>query len=79
MTTSKMPENEPEEMLPEYRFDYRQARPNQFAGRMSQARLVVTLDPDVSQVFMTPEAVNTALRALVAALPKEVRKGGCTE
>ena len=79
MTTSKMPENEPEDMPPEYRFDYRQARPNRFAGRVSHERLVVTLDADVSQVFTTLEAVNTALRVLVAALPKEVREGGRAE
>lgn len=61
-----------EDLLPEYRFDYSKARPNRFAGRISQERLVVLLDPEVSKVFTTPEAVNTMLRALVTALPKDI-------
>jgi hypothetical protein len=31
---------------------------------------VVRLDPDVAEVFQTPEAVNKALRALIEAMPK---------
>ena len=71
---SKSRRNKEEEMLPEYRFDYSKARPNRFAGRISQQRLVVLLDPEVSKVFTTPEAVNTVLRALVTALPKGVKR-----
>ena len=63
-----------QEMLPEYNFDYSKARPNCFAGRISEERLVVLLDPEVSRVFTTPEAVNTVLRALVAALPKGTKR-----
>jgi hypothetical protein len=59
-----------QEMLPEFDFDYSKARPNRFAGKISEERLVVLLDPEVSQVFTTPEAVNAVLRALVTALPK---------
>ena len=62
------------EMLPEYRIDYSQARPNRFAGKVSQERLVVLLDPEVSQIFKTPESVNAVLRALVTALPKATPK-----
>jgi len=61
-------------MLSEYRFDYSKARPNRFAGRISQERLIVLLDPDVSKVFSTPEAVNTMLRALITALPRGVKR-----
>ncbi len=67
-------QSEAEEMLPEYKFDYSKARPNRFAGCISKDRVVVMLDPDVSEVFTTPEAVNTVLRALVAALPKGVKR-----
>src|SRR6266545_875296 len=74
MSASKSRRTEEEEILPEYRFDYSKARPNRFAGRISQERLVVLLDPDVSKVFTTPEAVNTVLRALVTALPKGVKR-----
>jgi hypothetical protein len=59
-----------DDLRPEYEFDYRKARPNRFAGRGDGERLVVTLDPDVSKVFTTPESVNTALRALIEAMPK---------
>jgi hypothetical protein len=58
------------DMLPDYDFDYRRAKPNRFAGRISKERVVVLLDPDVSQVFTTPESVNTVLRALITALPE---------
>jgi hypothetical protein len=64
---------EDQEMLPEYRFDYAQARPNRFAGRISKESMVVLLDPEVSAVFTTPEAVNEVLRALVTALPKAAK------
>jgi hypothetical protein len=53
----------------EYRFDYSMAKPNRLASRVDRSRLVVVLDPDVSKVFTTPEAVNKALRALIDAMP----------
>lgn len=59
-----------DEMLPEYRFDYSKAKPNRFAPFMKSDLVVtVVLDPDVSQVFTTPEAVNHALRAIISAMP----------
>jgi hypothetical protein len=59
-----------EDLRPEYRFDYRKARPNRFAGQVDHGLLVVTLDPDVSQVFTTSESVNSVLRALIVSMPK---------
>jgi hypothetical protein len=56
------------EMRPEYNFDYRKALPNRFAGRVDEDRVIVVLDPDVSEVFSTQQAVNTALQALMTAL-----------
>lgn len=53
----------------EYRFDYRQSRPNRFADKVDTTAVVVVLDPDVAEVFTTPESVNTALRALISAVP----------
>jgi hypothetical protein len=58
------------ELQPEYRFDYTKAQPNRFAGRRSKAQVVVLLDPDVARVFTSPAAVNTALRALLSAIPR---------
>ncbi len=54
----------------EYNFDYTKAKPNRFAGRMAD-RMVVVLDPDVAEVFATPDSVNEALRALISAMPKD--------
>jgi hypothetical protein len=58
-----------EEMLPEYRFDYKKARPNRFAARIKQGSRAVVLDPDVAKVFTTPESVNGVLRALIRTMP----------
>ena len=60
-----------EQLRDEYRFDYSEAKPNRFASRVDQTRLVVALDADVSVVFSTPEAVNKALRALIEAMPTQ--------
>jgi len=60
------------DMRVEYYFDYRKACPNRFAAR-SKDRLIVILDPDVSKVFKTPEAVNPALRAVISAIPQAAK------
>ena len=57
------------EMPPEYRLDYRESRPNRFAGRLGRDGFGVTLDPDVAAVFNTSEAVNALLRSVIAAVP----------
>lgn len=57
-------------MASEYRFDYKKARPNLFADRMKDGPLDAVIDPDVAKVFKTTEEVNTALRALISAMPK---------
>ena len=54
----------------EYQFDYTKARPNRFAHRGSSKSVVVLLDPDVAKVFKDPEAVNSALRAILAVVPR---------
>ena len=66
----KMAQNSDEsiEMLPEYEFDYSNAKSNRFA----QEALTVALDPDVAQIFNTSEAVNKALRAILTAIPKTI-------
>lgn len=66
-------------MLSEYKLDYRKAKPNRFAGRVNAAPVnaapvkkdqrVVILDPDVSKIFTSSEAVNKVLRALIANMP----------
>lgn len=72
--TSKSRERRPEDMQPEYDFDYTKAKPNRFAGRIAKDRLVVLLDPEVSKVFTDSESVNAVLRALITALPKSPKR-----
>jgi hypothetical protein len=62
------------EMRAEYHFDYSRAKPNRFASRVDKSLLLVALDPDVAEVFTTPEAVNKVLRALISAMPTTVHK-----
>lgn len=59
-----------DDLRPEYdlsRLRLRRSGPS----RPPRATITVALDDDVAQVFTTPEAVNHALRALLAALPPE--------
>ncbi len=63
-----MPDQE-SDLREEYSFDYRQAWPNRFAGQIDRSQVVVLLDPDVSEVFTTPESVNAVLRALIKTTP----------
>lgn len=64
----------PDEMRREYRFDYRESKPNRFAARASMGRTVITLDPDIAEVFTTPESVNDVLRALITTMPPHQRR-----
>jgi len=62
------------ELRPEYHFDYRKAKPNRFAGQPQEGRVVVVLDPDVSEVFQTPNSVNEVLRALIKTMPSRPKR-----
>ena len=66
---SKPGKRDEDEMPAEYQFDFRKARPNRFAGRVDKDTVIVVLDPDVSKVFSSQQSVNTALRALLTAMP----------
>ena len=68
-STVKPQHIESDDMRSQYSFDYRKGRPNRFAGRIDKEHLVVTLDPDISEVFTTPESVNAVLRALITTMP----------
>ena len=63
-----------DDMRPEYRFDYGKSKPNRFAERASRGRAVVVLDPDIAEVFTTPESVNNVLRALITTIPRSQRR-----
>ena len=60
-------------MRREYRFDYRKSRPNRFAPLMKSGAVAVVLDPDVASVFRSPESVNSLLRSVITALPKQAK------
>ena len=70
---SKNAQNLEDELLPEYDFDYNQARPNRFAASDHENSVRVTLAPDVAKVFKTSEEVNQALRSLLSAIPENHR------
>jgi hypothetical protein len=72
-STAVPSEPDRDDLLPEYRFDYRKAKPNRFAGESHKKEVSVLLDEDVAEVFTTPESVNKALRALIEVVPKVKR------
>ena len=59
-----------DELKPEYAFDYQTAKANRFASQVDATRTVVVLDSELSAIFVTPDAVNKVLRALVKTMPK---------
>jgi len=69
-STSAPSEPDQDDLLPEYRFDYRRAKPNRFAGESTKQEVSVILDEDVAEVFTTPESVNKALRTLIEVVPQ---------
>ena len=76
-TTEKASGSKPrpprDDMRREYRFAYREARPNRFAAMLKGGTTAVVLDPDVASVFESPESVNRLLRSVIAALPANVK------
>ena len=58
-------------MRREYQFDYRKSRSNRFAPLMKGGSVAIVLDPDVASVFRSPESVNSLLRSVINALPKD--------
>ncbi|HEV7892470.1 MAG TPA: hypothetical protein VGP08_17795 [Pyrinomonadaceae bacterium] len=63
-----------DDACPEYRLDYSKSKPNRFAERAGQSRTVVVLDPDIAEVFTTPESVNNVLRALITTMPRSQKR-----
>ena len=64
-----------DELRREYRLDYSKSKPNRFAtAAATGARTVVVLDPDIAEVFTTPESVNDVLRALITTMPQNQRR-----
>ena len=76
MSTHKKHQPLRDTMRKEYRFDYRRAKPNRFAEKMSDGAVVVILEPDVAAVFKSSEAVNSLLRSVIAAMPESKQQFG---
>ncbi|PYN92527.1 MAG: hypothetical protein DMD89_27435 [Candidatus Rokuibacteriota bacterium] len=76
-TTEKASGSKPrpprDDMRREYRFAYREARPNRFAAMLKGGTTAVVLDRDVASAFESPESVNRLLRSVIAALPANVK------
>lgn len=60
-------------MRKEYRFDYRRAKHNRFAEKVTEGGVAIVLEPDVAAVFKSSEAVNALLRSVIAAMPSPGR------
>jgi hypothetical protein len=72
MKKTSTPESEitvDDDLLPEYDLVYSKGRPNRYAGQIDKSQVVVMLEPDIAEVFTTPESVNAVLRALIATMP----------
>ncbi len=46
---------------------------DRFAGKAEEHRVVVVLDPEVAEVFETPDSVNEILRALIKTMPRVMK------
>ena len=56
-----------DDLRKEYLFDYRNAKPNPFALKISSDRNAVVLDPGCRRGFRSSEAVNRLLSSMIAA------------
>jgi len=59
-----------DELLPEY--DFSNGERGKYAERYAAGTNIVVFSPDVAEAFPTSEAVNSALRALVAIAKQAV-------
>jgi hypothetical protein len=71
MKKANKPSSDHDTMRPEY--DFSKGVRGKYVERYRQGTNVVVLDPDVAEAFGTSEAVNRALRAILAAIPSKRR------
>jgi hypothetical protein len=71
---SKTVRSPSDDLRSEYSFDYSKAKENPYAERLKGRTVAIVLEPDVAAVFPSSKAVNTQLRAVVAAVPRRSRK-----
>ncbi len=73
--TSKIGRDTSDNLRREYAFDYSKAKANPYAESLRGRTVAVVLEPDVAAAFPDSKAVNTQLRAVVAAVPRRSRGG----
>ena len=65
-------QNEAVEMLDEY--DFTGGVRGKYIDRVAKRKNVITLEPDVAEVFTDSESVNQALRGLLPIIQKQAEK-----
>ncbi|MDQ3130390.1 MAG: hypothetical protein M3Q99_06470 [Acidobacteriota bacterium] len=65
-------QNEEVEMLDEY--DFTGGVRGKYVDRLTNRKNVITLEPDVAEVFTDSESVNQALRGLLPIIQKQAEK-----
>ncbi len=65
-------QNEEVEMLDEY--DFTGGVRGKYVDRLTNRKNVITLEPDVAEVFTDSESVNQALRGLLPVIQKQAEK-----
>jgi len=60
------PDDLEDDLLPEYDFDFSKAVRGKYYKQYTQSSNIVVLDPDVAAAFQNAEAVNSALRSMLA-------------
>ena len=65
-SSSSADRREVDDVRPEYRFDYSQAKPNRFASRSTRPVVAVFLESDVATVFDSSAKVNAQLRSAIS-------------
>jgi len=65
-------QNEEVEMLDEY--DFTGGVRGKYVERLTNRKSIITLEPDVAEVFTDSESVNQALRGLLPIIQKQAEK-----
>lgn len=68
------PDDQSDEMESEY--DFSTGVRGKYAARFAQRSNVVLLEPDVAEVFSSPDEVNAALRALIGIIRRQTGRAG---
>jgi hypothetical protein len=65
-----------DDLLPEYDFDYSKGEWGKFAGKVERSKSVVYIDTEVASAFPDSNAVNEALKQVIALSKLPLRTNG---